>query len=677
MPAMGIPQFSNHPDRPIEHFMKPTAKNRLGKLLPGGKLGLMSRLSHLIIVQVVFVFAALAVIIFSPHDDTSISTGQGRHYTEFEAFADSVMAVTDANIEDLSESQSAVFGKLDELYRRHVPVRAVGLYVCAGDGFERVQAYHRDDDSKPLPWNEATLSILGHKSVPIDASGPATAIIPLELTDHYVVYCHPMPLGGGREGMLIAALDHDLVLWDRGAFGYALFLLFLCAALIALLTVYLIHRNFSMPFKRMVHGFEKTSDGELYYLMETASENELNQLATVFNKFSRTLYNDQKQLAAYDDRLRTASLSLNESRQLLTAVIGSSPVGIITADTDGLIVLYNRKAGEMFGYDDADVIGRSFGDLFTNSREACGAIESCNRERRSEVLAKRADGSQFPAYLISSSLATDAGATNGCVYIIRDISESKQFQEMMVRLDRYYTKGEMASEIAHEINNYLSILMGNVELVPLLLRKGKQDKLEAKLELMHTTIEKIARFTDGLLDGSHDQVHFASIDINQIVQNVLAFLEPQNRFDNIEVETDLSTDAPLVEVDPGLIQQVLVNLIYNAADAVNELEDGRKITVRTYLVDGAPEPTLGVTIHDNGPGVQSDKEPLLFRKRFTTKRNGHGIGLITCRKILDSHDGDITYEMADGARFNFVVPVNHAVEETDTPVPPTAETSPA
>jgi len=161
------------------------------------------------------------------------------------------------------------------------------------------------------------------------------------------------------------------------------------------------------------------------------------------------------------------------------------------------------------------------------------------------------------------------------------------------------------------------------------------------------------------------------------VQNVLAFLEPQNRFDNIEVETDLSTDAPLVEVDPGLIQQVLVNLIYNAADAVNELEDGRKITVRTYLVDGAPEPTLGVTIHDNGPGVQSDKEPLLFRKRFTTKRNGHGIGLITCRKILDSHDGDITYEMADGARFNFVVPVNHAVEETDTPVPPTAETSPA
>ena len=676
MLVMGSPQFSNAPDRPIEHFMKPTANNRFGKLLPGGRLGLMSRLSHLIIVQVVFVFAALAVIIFSPHDDASISTGQGRHYTGFEAFADSIVSVAGANVGELRDSQSAVSRLLDGLYRRHEAVRAVGLYVCAGDGFERVEAYHRDDDSDPLPWDEATLAILGHESVSADAPEHATAIVPLELTDDYVVYCQPMPADDGHQAMLIAAWDHDLVLWDRGAFGYALFLLFLCAALIALLTVYLIHRHFSMPFKRMVHGFEKTSDGELYYLMETASENELNQLATVFNKFSRTLYNDQKQLAAYDDRLRTASLSLDESRRLLTAVVGSSPVGVITADTDGLIVLYNRKAGEMFGYDDADVIGHCFSDLFANSREACGAVESCEHEHGSEVLAKRADGSQFPAYLISSPLTTDTGATNGCVYIVRDISESKQFQEMMVRLDRYYTKGEMASEIAHEINNYLSILMGNVELVPLLLRKGKQDKLEAKLELMHKTIEKIARFTDGLLDGSHDQVRFASVDINQIVQNVLAFLKPQNRFDNIEVETDLSTDAMLVEVDPGLIQQVLVNLIYNAADAVNELEDGRKITVRTQLVDGASEPTLGVTIHDNGPGVQPDKEPLLFRKRFTTKRNGHGIGLITCRKILDSHDGDITYEMADGALFKFVVPVNHAVEETDPPVPAAAETSP-
>jgi len=122
-----------------------------------------------------------------------------------------------------------------------------------------------------------------------------------------------------------------------------------------------------------------------------------------------------------------------------------------------------------------------------------------------------------------------------------------------------------------------------------------------------------------------------------------------------------------VEVDPGLIQQVLVNLIYNAGDAVSEIPENRRICVSTYFVDGAPEPTLGVTVVDNGPGVRRDREPLLFKKRFTTKPNGHGIGLITCRKILDTHLGDISYRFADGASFSMTLPIGHGVVCGDLP----------
>jgi C4-dicarboxylate-specific signal transduction histidine kinase len=243
------------------------------------------------------------------------------------------------------------------------------------------------------------------------------------------------------------------------------------------------------------------------------------------------------------------------------------------------------------------------------------------------------------------------------IYVCRDITESRDFQKMMIRLDRYYTRGEMAGDIAHEINNYLAVLMGNVELLPLLLKKGDQRKIDRKLEVMWTTLEKIARFADGLLDGPPDTARLEPTSINQVVENVIAFLKPQNKFDTVNVVKDLATDVPVIYVDRAQIQQLLVNLIYNAAEALAEKEGERTIVVATATADPENSPGVRVVIRDNGPGVAPDKENLLFKTRFTTKQRGHGIGLITCRKIVDNHAGSISYRREDGAVFSFVLPV--------------------
>ncbi len=634
----------------------------------------MNRLSHLIIVQVIFVFVALGLLIFSPHRDVSIAAGEGKHYSGFANLAERLTPI----LHDTGPVQH--HDQLIAMVKAEPSIRDAAVYVCDDDGLTCIEEIHRDEEMGTIPWDESNLLLLDSYDAEKAQTDSDVHILPVALNDEYVVYCYPVELADHTAGMFVAAWDHNLFLWDRGALGYALLLLFLAAALVALLTVYLIRRHFAQPLKQMTDAFEKTGEGELYYLIENSGEAELSRLAGVFNKLSRTLLNGQKQLKAYDDRLRVTAMSLEESQQLLSAVIDNSPVGVVTVDADNRVVLFNRMAITLFGFEDGDPIGCPLTDFVANhARLNAPVSDGESDEPGFEVLARRRDGSQFPAYLIASPLTSEDGTSMGCVYMVRDISQSKDFQHMMIRLDRYYTKGEMASEIAHEINNYLSILLGNVELVPLLIRKGNQERLDAKLELMHATIEKIARFTDGLLDGSHDEVRFCRADINQLVENVLAFLKPQNRFDHIEVTTDLSADVPLVEIDPALMQQVLVNLIYNAGDAVNEIEENRRIRVSTYLVEGATVPTLGIRVEDNGPGVHTDKLPLLFKKRFTTKPNGHGIGLITCRKILDSHLGEIGYDYADGARFTLTVPVEHgdtSAEEDASPAT-TPESTPA
>ena len=114
---------------------------------------------------------------------------------------------------------------------------------------------------------------------------------------------------------------------------------------------------------------------------------------------------------------------------------------------------------------------------------------------------------------------------------------------------------------------------------------------------------------------------------------------------------------PLVEFDVAQIQQLMVNLIYNAADALEAVEEDKHISISTSTCAIGDEKAVRISVEDNGPGVPEEKRELLFEKRFTTKRKGHGIGLMTCRHIIDAHNGNIGYTPAGGASFYFELPL--------------------
>jgi signal transduction histidine kinase len=142
-----------------------------------------------------------------------------------------------------------------------------------------------------------------------------------------------------------------------------------------------------------------------------------------------------------------------------------------------------------------------------------------------------------------------------------------------------------------------------------------------------------------------------------LVANVIAFLKPQNRFDRVDIHTSLDADVPIVSIDSGQVQQLIVNLVYNAAEALSVIKDDRTITVTTAVDSEDPDSRVTIEVSDNGPGVDAEKEALLFNKRFTTKCKGHGIGLVTCKRIADMHGGEMSYRYSEGAVFSVRLPV--------------------
>ncbi|MDF1545086.1 MAG: PAS domain S-box protein [bacterium] len=461
----------------------------------------------------------------------------------------------------------------------------------------------------------------------------------------------------GQSAIVVSiSREHGLIFSSRSHLQYALVLIVLVSILISLLTVRLIANRFRRPLADLIEGFNRTANGEVYLMVEPGGDEELFKLSSTFNAMSRSLQATHNRLSASNRRLSQSNRELDDSRSFLKTIIENTPSAVITTDADGKIVLFNNKAEADFGYHEREVLGRDLKELFTrpvetNRQEHTGE----QNELRRELLALRKDGTPFPVLVVQSEIVSSDRGSSGWLYMIRDITESKDFQNMIMRIDRYYTRGQMAADIAHDINNYLAVLSGNLELVPLFLKKGNHEKIEKKLEIMKETLDKISTFSAGLMDPHQGETIISRGDINQTVENVITFLTPQKRFESTNLSVELSTEIPLADFDSAQIEQVLISLLYNASDALQHDDENGWIKVRTLIAPNRGS-SVRVEVIDSGPGVAEQQVPKLFNKRFSTKRKGHGLGLISSREIIESHGGEICYSKSEHSCFAFSLP---------------------
>jgi PAS domain S-box-containing protein len=634
------------------------------------RIGLLSRVSHLIILQGIFVVIAIALVLFYPSREITTKSETAPVSRAVQAAGDDVVAQLDLGnpapySSHLYDSLAGVAGIEDACLMQVLDGKLVSL-----SGTEK---------GKPrLPENSVPANFGNQLDYDlariVAAEHPGYLLSNISSSSKAVYYYRPRSsLGKGY--LFVALANHNLLISARDEIRYILLMLFLVSMLMSLLIVYVISKRVKEPLAKVARAIEKSAQGESVHETVNVGDEELRELSESANRLSNALWTSREQVTEVSNRLVELNQSLAQSRLFLSALIDSSPLCIMVSDLSGRILIFNQEASAIFEIDRTAALTRNVNDLLYLTAHQNEEITAVDHEF--EAVGRKGTGETFPLYMITSPLQDSQGKTWARLFIARDITESKSFQEMMIRLDRYSTRGEMAGEIAHEINNYLAVLGGNVELLPILLRKGDQEKIAKKLDLMKNTVDRIAKFTDGLMDSGDEQLRLDPCNLNQVIENVIAFLKPQNKFDAIEISALLAMDIPLARADSGQLQQLLVNIVNNAADAFAGHPDKGHLTITTSCPSGRERPCVRMEISDNGPGVPEDKIPLLFDKRFTTKRRGHGIGLVTCRKIADAHQGRIGYEFRDGAMFWVEIPLEPVAEvrdpETTQGVPIVAE----
>jgi PAS domain S-box-containing protein len=344
----------------------------------------------------------------------------------------------------------------------------------------------------------------------------------------------------------------------------------------------------------------------------------------------------------------------------------SAPDAIIVANWDMGIIEVNPALTTALGYEPQDVIGHHEMEFLTHLDETLleQAEESLatGRGLRGEGVALRKDGSTLPI-----EFSINPTPDGNLMSIVRDISERRRADEVqrenqrrLSRMSRVASLGEMAVTIAHEINQPLAAIQTNSDAAVRWLEKTPPNLIETRRALERTRLETqrikgiINRTRGFVADG---EVEHGDVDLRGAIGDVLTLVQGEIRSANVRLINRFDHPTPAIRGDRVQLQQVVVNLLLNAIDAMRSVEDRpRELTVTTE-VDEFGELTVG--IQDNGEGLDPAARERIFNSFFTTKPGGTGLGLSLSRSIIEAHGGRLSAGPAPaghGAIFRFTLP---------------------
>ena len=239
--------------------------------------------------------------------------------------------------------------------------------------------------------------------------------------------------------------------------------------------------------------------------------------------------------------------------------------------------------------------------------------------------------------------------------------ELQKAQRMLIYSERMAAKGELSAEIGHELRNILTAIRARAQMISKEAEKDSYVNLPRHLQIIQDQSKRMETMSRGLMDFSHSALEMERVDVNALLARTIDLVSSTNRFDGIEWETHFSELTPELRADPGQLQQVVLNLLNNAADAMNDQKGvelrAKRLILTTLRDDRARQVTIQVT--DTGPGIPASNLARIFDPQFTTKPTGHGFGLSTSYRIIENHKGRIVVvsPVGAGACFTITLPM--------------------
>jgi two-component system cell cycle sensor histidine kinase/response regulator CckA len=347
-------------------------------------------------------------------------------------------------------------------------------------------------------------------------------------------------------------------------------------------------------------------------------------------------------------------------RNRLASIVESSPDAIIGTSETGSILSWNPGAEAMFGYAQAEVMGQPLANLFCQVKDGAEAafeeLLPVNASiQRYEAEGRKKNGEVMLLAVTLSPILHSDGGVSGTSAIVRDVTQEGRRQKELFSNQKMEAIGQLAGGVAHDFNNLLTVINGYARM---LKRKACPDP--EKLDAILQAGERGQRLTKQLLAFSRQQMtQLVPVDLNALVNGFLNMLRPLIGA-HVELRTTLAPELSCVLADPGQMEQVIMNLVVNARDA---MPDGGTIHIETRTVRASGEeeaPTVELSVSDTGMGMTPEVQARIFEPFFTTKEvgKGTGLGLAATRGIVARCDGKlaVTSELGKGTSFSLRLP---------------------
>jgi PAS domain S-box-containing protein len=379
-------------------------------------------------------------------------------------------------------------------------------------------------------------------------------------------------------------------------------------------------------------------------------------------------------------RRRRAERALKESEERWRSVFETSAAGVGVLDKDARFVATNLAFQAMLGYSEEELRTVSLVDLgFADDRDALRRLgEELRSYPRHDAVTqfRRRDGSAMWSHIYFSSILDSRSEPRLIIATALDITDHKAAEEAartaqseLAQVARLTAMGEMSASIAHEINQPLAAIVanGNAGLRWLANAAPDLDEVRATLKRIVSDGHRAGKVISGVrtLFKKNAQVR-APVDVNDLVREVLSLVRGELDSRRVTVAAELG-QLPPVTADRAQLQQVILNLIANALDAMGAISDRpRVLRLRSERCEPGK---IMVTVHDSGPGIEKKNIHRIFEPFFTTKANGTGMGLAICRSVVESHGGKLmaSHGHPYGAVFQIVLPLQEPDQGAPAP----------
>jgi len=386
-----------------------------------------------------------------------------------------------------------------------------------------------------------------------------------------------------------------------------------------------------------------------------------------------------RELMKARDAMAVMVRDLERAKAYIEDILRNFLDSLIVTDMDGTIGMVNRVALDLLGYREEELAGKPI-NLISDQQVLLDMVLREGKVHNQEVVFKKKDGSPVPMLFSGSVMKNKEGELTGIVNVAKSIAELREKEEdlrvtygqlkatqaQLIQSAKMASVGLLAGGVAHEINNPLTGVLNNVQLIRMMAGQKKDFNMDDFKELLAAVENSALRcknITQALLNFSHaSKGLFKPLSLNEIIDKVFILIEHELKLENISIRKELQPDLPQIKGDSQLLQQIIFDIVNNAQWAIQNksAEKNGNIILKTQY--NPEKKAIVLSISDDGLGIPKENLDKIFEPFFTTKQvgEGTGLGLSIVYNIIEAHRGSIEVESetGKGATFRISLPVS-------------------